>query len=372
MRALFEARDTTHRMRLAAGVFLENLRPDQRARAIFPFEAEQERRDWDFVPKYGRNGLPLRDLNHRQQTLAHQLIATGVSLHGYTKVLSIMAMEHVLREKQMGRMGLPASDHRSPGNYFLSFFNWPNHEMTWGWRVVGHHISLNFTIVDGFWLASTPLLLGNEPAEFGVIHPLRDDEDLGFDLLHALGPDLQPQAIIHDIAPPDFVTRVVPRIGEVERPEIYELGFEHYRIGERDRDALRYVRAQPRGVAGEAFDGEQMRRLTALIESYVNRLPEEAANREMDRLRSIGLNKIHFAWAGFLERGRPHYYRLQGPDFLVEFENVQANGNHIHTVMRNPGNDFGDDILARHHRQDHQQPVVVGRVTSTVPAATGT
>jgi hypothetical protein len=356
-------------MRMAANALLENLSVEQRARIMFDFDNEAERRNWDFIPKGGRKGLPLKDMDGRQQQLAQQLIAAGVSLTGYTKVVSIMAMENVLREMQRERLGLSAPEFRNPLLYFVSIFNQPNMDETWGWRVVGHHVSLNFTIVGGFFLAGTPSLLGNEPAEFGVVKPLTDDENLGFDLLYALDARQRGQAIIHDVAPPDFVTRVVPRLGAVERPEIYELGFDHYRISEQDREALKYVQAEPRGVPGSSMDREQLSKLTALVENYIGRLPDDVAQGEMDRLRDVGLEQIHFAWAGQPERGKPHYYRLQGPALLIEFDNTQASGNHIHTVIRTPVNDFGDDLLRQHYAEEHGDalPVRLSRVTSTEP-----
>jgi hypothetical protein len=364
MSELYESRETARQMRMAASAFYEGLSYDQRAHALMPFGDEAERRDWDFVPKVGRHGLRLRDMDNRQQTLAHQLVATGMSLPTYSKVVSIMAMEQVLRELQKERMGLAASEFRNPGNYCLSLFGLPNLEETWGWRFVGHHISLNFTIVDGASVLATPFLLGNEPAEFGVIRPLKEEEDLGFDLLYALGEGQRRRAVIHDVAPPDFVTRVVPRLGQEERPTVYELGFERYQITEADREALKYVRSSPRGLAGSELEDGQLAKLTRLVECYLERMPADVAARDMDRLRQAGLGKIHFAWAGGLERGQPHYYRMQGPDLLVEFDNTQASGNHIHTVVRSPSNDFGDDLLRRHYEEDHP-PVRVERVAST-------
>src|SRR5437588_6261275 len=208
MSELHEARATLGRMRNAATGFLENLSVEQRARATFEFGNEAERRDWDFVPKQGRNGLPIKDMDFRQQQLAHFLITAGLSTPGYAKVVSIMSFESVLRELQKERMGLSAADFRSPGLYFLSIFGKPNNDETWGWRFVGHHVSLNFTIVEGKYLAPTPCLLGAEPAEYGVFHPLKEDEGLGFELLYSLGAEQRRRAVIHDVAPPNFVTRV--------------------------------------------------------------------------------------------------------------------------------------------------------------------
>jgi hypothetical protein len=368
----FDMRGVAGRMRSAADALLSNLTREQLAKAQFSFEDEQERRDWDFIPKYRPRGLPLREMTDRQQVLAQQLLATGLSLTGYTQAVTIMSFENVLRELNKDRMGLVASEVRHPGKYLFSFFGEPHAEQTWGWRMVGHHVALNFTIVDGAYLAPTPLLFGAEPAEFGVFKPLKDDEDRGFDLLHALSPEQRQRAIIHDVAPPDFVTRVVTKLGEEELPGDHELGFDHYVISDDDRQMLKWVRSEAKGLPGSAMEPEQFEKLKGLIAGYVNRLPEAAAAKHLERLSGLGLERFSFAWAGKPERGRPHYYRIQGPEFLVEFENAQVGGglpgegNHIHTVWRDPENDFGDDLLLRHYAQEHL-PYAVTRRQSTVP-----
>ena len=365
---LVPARQTAGKLRGLATAFLENLDRDQRAMAIFDFDNEAERRDWDFIPKSGRNGLPLRLMNSHQQTLAHMLLAQSVSLPTYAKVVQIMANEHVLRELNGPRMGPAAVEFRNPGNYYFSFFGMPNMEKTWGWRVVGHHVSLNFTLIGGIYLNATPCLLGNEPAEFGSMKPLKEDEDLGFDLLYSLADSQRSRAVIHDVAPPNFATRVVTKLGQEERPATYELGFDGYRISEHDRETLKWIRNQAKGLAAAEMDDSQRGKLTSLIECYVARMPEESAQIEMDRLRAAGIENVHFCWAGGQERGTPHYYRLQGPSFLVEFENAQMGGNHIHSVWRDPDNDFGFDVLSRHHAEAHDPEHITNvRVNSSLP-----
>jgi uncharacterized protein DUF3500 len=146
--ARLDVRGYANRMRTAADAVLSNLNREQLARAVFPFEDEEERRDWDFIPKYRPRGLPLREMTDRQQVLAQQLIAAALSLPGYTQAVSIMAFENVLREMNKDRMGLNASEVRHSGKYQFSFFGEPHAEQTWAWRMVGHHVALNFTIVD--------------------------------------------------------------------------------------------------------------------------------------------------------------------------------------------------------------------------------
>jgi Protein of unknown function (DUF3500) len=373
--ARLATRPWANRMRAAADALLSNLSGEQLARAFFPFDAEDERRDWDFIPKYRPRGLPLRQMSDRQQVLAQQLIASALSLPGYAQAVSIMAFENVLRELNKDRMGLVASEVRHAGKYQFSFFGEPQAEQTWAWRMVGHHVALNFTIVDGTYVAPTPLLFGAEPAEFGVFRPLVDDEDHGFALLDALDADQRRRAIIHDVAPPDFVTRVVRKLGDEELPGDHELGFDHYVISDQDREMLKWLRHDARGLHGASMTTSQLSMFRNLVAAYVERLPPDVAAQHMDRLTGAGLERFAFAWAGHPERGQPHYYRVQGPSFLLEFENAQVGGglpepaNHIHTVWRDPDNDFGDDLLLRHHLEDHLPYVATREVTSRPPTA---
>jgi hypothetical protein len=372
--AKIESRAYANRMRAAADALLTNLSGAQLARAQFDFADAATRRDWDFIPKYRPKGLPLREMTDRQQVLAQQLIASGLSLPAYGQAVAIMSFENVLRELNAKGMGLVVSEVRHAGKYSFSFFGEPHLEQTWGWRMVGHHVSLNFTIIDGTYVAPTPLLFGAEPAEFGVFKPLKDDEDRGFELLDSFSATQRQRAIIHDIAPPDFVTRVVMKLGDVEIPGDHEFGFDDYVISEQDRQALKWIRDEAKGLPGDDMDREQFRRFEQLIAAYINRLPEEVADKHLARVRASGLEHFTFAWAGHTQRGKPHYYRVQGPACLVEFENAQigaglpGQGNHIHTVWRDPDNDFGDDLLMRHYAEDHL-PYAVTRMHSSAPRA---
>src|ERR671930_607585 len=211
-------RPYANRMRAAADAFLSNLGREQLARACFAFEDEDERRDWDFIPKYRPRGLPLREMTDRQQVLAQQLLASALSLPGYTQAVSIMAFENVLRELNKERMGLVASEVRHPGKYLFSFFGEPQAEQTWAWRMVGHHVALNFTIVNGTYVAPTPLLFGAEPAQFGVFKPLGDEE----------------------------------------LPGDHELGFDQYVISDHDREMLKWIRHEARGLPGAAMTSQQV------------------------------------------------------------------------------------------------------------------
>ncbi len=340
------------KMMTAAWGVLNNLTPAQRDEMCFPLDDTASRWDWDFIPKYGRKGLRMRDMNDHQKMLTQQLVACALSIEGYSKVVQIMGHENTLREINAPAFGFAATEMRHPENYFLSIFGEPHIEGTGAWRFVGHHVSLSFTLV-GAAVAPTPLLLGAEPARVGTFDPLRDDEDRGFELMGSLADDQRAAAIISEMAPANFVTRVVQKLGRREVPGEHELGFAHYSVADAEREALAWVRDSAKGLAGRDMDKKQRQMLRAIIESFVARLPNDVANNHLAAVDGVGLEAFTFTWAGHTGPGKAHYYRVQGPSFLVEFDNAQDDGNHIHTVWRDPENDFGEDLLATHYAQDH-------------------
>jgi uncharacterized protein DUF3500 len=337
--------ETAARMVAAAGALLAALTTAQRGQACFPFG--DERRDWSFVPTRDRGGLPIGALDDGQRRLAHELIVTGTSLPGYTKVVSVMAMEHVLRA-----LTPDAADLFNPERYCFKVFGTPG-ENAWAWQFAGHHVSLNFTVVNGRYISPTPCLLGSEPASFGILAPLADDEELGFRLVHSLDAAQRDAAIIWHRPPPDFATRIVLRIGDTERPDPVFGPEPDYRLSEDERDILSYVRASPKGLSAGQLNLRQLDELAAIVGAFARRLPDEVAGVQMRALERAGLDNLTFAWAGGTEPGDRHYFRVQGPTLLIEHDNTQANGNHIHSVWRNPADDFGDDILAEHYRRHH-------------------
>jgi Protein of unknown function (DUF3500) len=339
------APETAGRMALAAAAFVAALTEEQRARACRVFG--DERRNWSFLPEPDRDGLPIGALDDGQRRLAHELLVAGTSLPGYAKVISVMAMEYVLRALAPG-----LADLFDPERYSFRVFGSPGDEV-WGWQLAGHHVSLNFTIVDNRWLSPTPCMLGAEPASYALLAPLADDEDLGFRFVNSLDTAQQHVAIIYHRPPPDFATRMVPRIGEVERPDPVFAPEPDYVISEEERDILSYVRKGPKGIPGSALNRIQLDDLAGLVGSFARRLPDEVAGIQMHELERAGLDNLCFAWAGSTEPGQRHYFRVQGPMLLIEHDNTQGNGNHIHSVWRNPADDFGDDVLAEHYRRHH-------------------
>jgi Protein of unknown function (DUF3500) len=337
--------ETAGRMAAAAAAFLASLTEAQRGRACRAFG--DERRDWSFLPVPDRDGLPLGALDDGQRARAHELIAVGTSLPGYTKVVSVIAMEHVLRALVPG-----LADLFDPERYSFRVFGSPG-DAVWGWQVAGHHVSLNFTVVDGRWVSPTPCMLGAEPASYGLLAPLADDEELGFRFVNSLDAAQRQAAIIHHRPPPDLATRMVPKIGEVERPDRVFAPEPDYVISEEERDILSYVRSGPKGIPGSALNRIQLDDLAGLVGSFVRRLPDEVAGAQLHQLEQAGLDNLSFAWAGGTSPGDRHYFRVQGPTLLIEHDNTQGNGNHIHSAWRDPAGDFGDDVLAEHYRRHH-------------------
>jgi hypothetical protein len=365
----YAAPRTISRMLFATWALLGSLDSGQQASALLPM-SDPRRLDWDFIPKPDRTGIPMFALNRHQRTVAHALLKAGLSMRGYSQALSVMATENVLREREAidRGFGVLAGDFRDPDAYYFTFFGRPGFEDTWGWRVIGHHLSLNYTIVGQRYLTATPCNIGAQPVPAGVLNPLGRDEDEAFALLHSLAEPLRKQARIHPVAPADFVTRQVPRVGAVELPDYEDLGIPTYRINDQDRAALRFTRAAPAGVCADQMTDEQWRTLRGLLLGHTERITEELAEQYQALIDSLGRPDVHFAWAGGLEPGTPHYYRIHTSRLLIETVNAIDNGNHIHSVFRDLSNDLGHDLLRSHPELAGQpNPHLLGRLTSTQP-----
>ena len=325
--ALFASQKSAAAMAKAASQFLDGLSADQRAKAALPFDGE-ERLRWHFIPNemFPRKGLMIKDMNETQRRLAHDLLRTGLSARGYNKVTSIIELEEILKVIETG--GKMA---RNKEEYLFSVFGTPGAKGAWGWRVEGHHISLRFTIADGAVsrnLSSTPMFLGANPAEVRDgdkkgLRVLAEEEDAARALVMALSPDQQKQAIINAVAPTDILT--------ANKNDITPL--------------------PDQGVTFASLQPSQQALLTRLIEAYTSTMEADIAAERLARIKGAGLDKIRFAWAGETEKGKKHYYSIQGPTFLVEYDNTQNNGNHIHSVWRDFNGDFGRDLLREHLKQ---------------------
>ena len=314
-------------MQDAAVALIESLRQDQKQKLALVFEDGAERENWHYIPR-SRAGLPLREMDPRQRLLAHDLVQTGLSEQGYAKVCGIIDLEPVLAAVEGPGRRFP----RDPELYFVSIFGNPETDTLWGWRFEGHHVSLNFTVVDGREVGTAPLFFGANPAhvrhgEKSGLRALKEEEDLGRELVSMLDEDQRGKAVLSIEAPSDILTRNLPHVEG-------EFGGEGLRTGE--------------------MTAAQQELLTDLVQIYVGRLPAPLARLETKRVAAGSKENCRFAWAGSAEPGAPHYYRIQGSNFLAEYDNTQNDANHIHAVWRDIQNDFAIDFLRQHYARAHR------------------
>ena len=308
------------RMAEAAEGWLASLDPAQRAKARFGFPSDAERTRWYYTPTE-RGGLPLAEMGPTQQRLAHRLVASGLSEGGYATAATIMGLENVLDAREGWRRGYDGRTvphrGRDPQLYFLSVFGDPG-SGSWGWRAGGHHLALNYTLAADGHISASPLFFGANPALTRlvgpvVLRPLAAEEDLGRELLASLAPEQRAMAVVSPVAPGDILQRNRPRV---------EAG-------------------PPDGLPAGGMLPQQRALLEGLVRHYLDRLPAELAAAEAARVTGEAGEALRFAWAGGAEPGQPHYYRVQGPRLLIEYDNVQDGVNHVHSVWRDPAGDFG-------------------------------
>ena len=254
----------------AASRFWAALTPEQQQTTGYKFD-DDERFDWHFIPK-PRKGLTIKEMTQAQRDLAHALLSTGLSHKGYLEASTIMSLEPVLFDLEQGK----GQNKRDSELYYFTIFGKPGNEGAWGWRVEGHHFSLNVTIVDG-------------------------------------------------TAPKDIITF----------------------------NKRKAMIDNPAGIAFAQLHDAEKKQLKDLVADYAERLRGELADDDLKRIDAAGWDNVKFAWAGGLDRGQPHYYRVQGPTFLVEYDNTQNNANHVHSVWRDLTRDFGEDLLLKHYQADH-------------------
>ncbi|WP_229746276.1 DUF3500 domain-containing protein [Rhodococcoides trifolii] len=344
---MYEATETATKLLVTAMGLIDTFDSQQRSLAVIDAFDDPRRLDWDIIPRPDRTGLSMHHLDRHQKVLMWDLIRLAVPLRTFTKVLAIPQMEHVLRDYEYGFLGPALASWRSSESYFLTFFGRPGFEDTWTLRFLGHHVCVNLTIIDQRWISATPVALGQQPTEYdGVLKPLFEDEETAFELLASMSADQLESAVVHDVAPADFVTRQVPRIGAREIPDHYDLGMPDYVITDSDRHALEFVRDRPSGISGGALDDGQQHLLWKIVDCYLERLPAEAGERHRAALRASGIDSLYFMWAGARKRGAPHYFRVHTPLHLIEAVNSVGQGNHLHTVLRDFDNDFGRRTIA--------------------------
>ena len=307
-------------MTTAAKNFINSLEPWQKTAVAFKME-DEERANWFYTP-VPRKGLALHDMKPYQRQLAMAMVAAGLSQRGFIKATTIMSLDEILLVTE------PAP-RRDPDNYYISIFGEPSETGEWGYRFEGHHVSQNFTLVNGK-VQGAPSFFGSNPAEVldgprKGLRVLANEEDLALDVVNSLSADQRKVAIFDAKAPGDIITT-------------------------NTREAA--LKGQPTGISASAMTPAQRTKLQDLLDEYCSNMPDEIAALRQAQIKKAGTN-IWFAWAGGTERLQPNYYRVQTADFLVEFDKTQSNGNHVHSVWRDFQNDFGRDLLKEHYASSH-------------------
>jgi hypothetical protein len=311
-------------MRAAANVFLLSLTPAQTKLAQFTFH-DEERFKWNYVP-VKRAGIPIKELSAEQQEGAMKLLRTALSDTGFAKTKAVIELENVL--KIVENQGVD-SDYRDAGKYYFSIFGNPTSDSIWGWRLEGHHVSFNFSSDITGLVSGTPGFLGANPAvvlsgtKKGT-EVLKDETKFGFALLHSLTDSQKGKAIISTNAPSEIITRA-SRKAMIENVQ---------------------------GILYSELTTVQQKLMLQLLRLYIHRYKEPFASKMMKDIEDAGFNNLRFAWAGAQQPGvgNPHYYRIQSPAIIIEYDNTQNNANHVHTVVRDLKNDFGGDQLLKHYQ----------------------
>jgi hypothetical protein len=321
--AAYERTQTASLMVETAKNYLAALKPSQRAQTMIPFDSP-ERQNFHYTP-VPRKGLALREMSAEQKHLAEALLSAGLSVQGVIKAHTIMSLEQVLRDLELDK-----GPERDPDKYYVSIFGEPSQHGTWGFRFEGHHVSLNYTIVDGN-IASSPSFFGANPAEVksgprAGLRALMREEDIALDLINSLTDEQRSIAIFDKTAPKEIIT-------------------------EESRKAA--LNGQPSGLPFSKMNPKQREILGQLVAEYASNFPPPIADMRMDQFRKSQSN-LYFAWAGGMKHGDRNYYRIQTPSFLIEFDKTQDNGNHIHSVWRDFTNDWGGDLLAAHYQAAHR------------------
>jgi hypothetical protein len=309
-------------MASAAKAFLASLSAEQRAKASFGMD-DEHRVQWYFVPR-ARDGVSLKAISAAQRERALELLRAGLSAKGHSKALRIIELERVLAEIENDSV---KRDHEL---YYVSIFGTPSPSGTWAWKFEGHHLSINVTVVKGAMFSSTPAFWGANPAEVpsGALkgrRALAAEEDLARRLVTSLDAKQRALAVFDDGAPADILTGAKAQVSPLER----------------------------KGIAWKALSPVQAKLVREIIDEHISGMAPPLAQARSARVDKAGLADVHFAWAGGTARGQGHYYRIQGPTFLIEYDNTQNGANHVHTVWRDFDGDFGRDLLREHLRAAH-------------------
>jgi len=307
-----------------ASIFIGSLSAEQKKKAILPFYGMAPH-EWTFYPAsmVFPNGVAVKDLDSIQKNRLYDFIRYYLSESGYDKTRAIMDLENVLHAIN------PENPNRIPENYYIALYGTPHPDSTWGWSFQGHHVVLNFTIVKDK-IAYTPFFFGTNPAEIKEgpsqgYRVISAEEDIAYSLLNSLSAEQLKKVVFQAEPFVEIVTFTSTQVAPLAEE----------------------------GIPAGEMNGTQKNLLNLLLSAYLSAMPDSIASPRLKNIQEDDFDAIHFGWAGSIERGKPHYYRIQGKSFLVEFDNTQNNANHIHEVWRDFNGDFGRDLLQEHYQHEH-------------------
>ena len=310
--------DATARIVAAAQAVLATLDDAGRATVQFPLEGPQTTR-WSNLPSpmFERRGLRLADLTEPQRAAVMKLLASALSRDGYQKVLNIMDGDEALRLGGGGRGRGGPGGRGGPAfgrdQYYLAFLGTPSTTQQWRLQYGGHHLAINLTL-GGSQASMTPSLPATQPASYTVegrtIRPLGQENDKAFALINALDTGQRAQAILN------------------------------YRVADLVLGPGQDGRTiQPEGIRASALSPPQQTMLLDVVREWSGIVTDAFAEPRMAEIRS-NLPQTYFAWSGPTTNGSTAYFRIQGPTLVIEYA-PQGGVDHIHTIYRDPTNDYG-------------------------------
>jgi hypothetical protein len=306
--------------------FSATLSGDQKKKAFYEFK-DEERFNFNFVP-IARNGVPLADLSEIQKEKVWEMLKAFLSTQGFNKAQLIVQLEPILKVLEKRAVD---DNYRDPAKYYITQFGTPENPV-WGWRFEGHHLSLNFSCRGEEIISATPSFMGSNPAivpsgEKKGLQVLEQEQNLGFELINSMTPAQMKIARFSETAPPEILNG-----------------------NQRKAKAL-----EPIGIKYTELTKSQQSLLLKLLDVYVKNYQLGFSKTLMKKIETAGIENLSFGWAGSLAKGEGHYYRIQGPMLLVEYDNTQTNANHVHSCVRDLTNDFAEDILREHYQKEHQK-----------------
>ncbi|MBM1106450.1 DUF3500 domain-containing protein [Aurantibacter crassamenti] len=315
-----------------ATTFLESLSDDLRSKASFSLD-DEERYNMKYVP-ISRKGPRFHDFNETQKAAAIDLLKSSLSEEGYRKSKDIMSLEKVLRiiEDDDNDIMPDGRPRRDPLNYHFLIFGDPASGTPWGWKFEGHHLSLNFTSTDGKITSATPIFFGTNPGLIKITghkekEVLKKETALSFKLVNSLSSAQLKKAKFADIAPEEIITTTIRKVENFEQ----------------------------KGIFYNDFTADQKDTFNELLDLYMNNYEKNFSEEYRAKIKKAGIENLSFSWAGSLEPGTPNYWCIQGPVLIIEYDNTQTDSNHVHTVVRDPTNDYGEDTLKKHYEKGHHK-----------------